>query len=111
MTREPRFLIESIHPVGRYALGVRWGDTHDSIYPFQHLRRLCPCLECGETEAVRREPSDEARRLEGVQRVQDASLMLRWADGHESLFLVEELRDVCGCAACKGEPNYPITGQ
>jgi hypothetical protein len=37
--------------------------------------------------------------------------MLHWADGHETLLLVEELRDLCACAACKGEPNYPITGQ
>jgi hypothetical protein len=37
--------------------------------------------------------------------------MLRWSDGHETLFLVEELRDMCGCAVCKGEPSYPITGR
>ena len=107
----PQHTIESIHPVGRYAVGVRWGDRHDSIYPFQNLRRLCPCVRCGETQAVRREPSDAEKKLDGIQRFGEASVMLYWGDRHESLFLVEELREICGCAACKGEPDYPITGR
>src|SRR2546422_4291176 len=32
--------------VGRYALGVLWGDRHDSILPFRNLRRACPCETC-----------------------------------------------------------------
>jgi len=62
-------------------------------------------------EAAKSEPSEAARKLETVQRLLDASVMLSWSDGHETLYLVEELRDLCGCAHCKGEPNYPITGQ
>ena len=111
MPKPPKYAITSIHPVGRYALGVTWGDKHDSIFPFTNLRRLCPCTECEAAQAVKHEPAEPKRKLEGVQRLADASLMLRWEDGHESLFLVEELREVCGCAACKGEPNYPVTGQ
>src|ERR1044072_5513695 len=98
-------------PVGRYALGVKCADRHDSIFPFENLRRLCPCDECANTEAVSRQPGETERRLDSVVRLQDASLMLRWGDGHETLFLVEELRTACGCAACKGEPDYPITNQ
>jgi hypothetical protein len=60
---------------------------------------------------VKREPGEAERRIETVQQVGDASVMFAWGDAHESLFLVEELRDVCGCAGCKGEPDYPITGQ
>jgi DUF971 family protein len=104
-------VIESISPVGRYALGVKWADRHDSIFPFENLRRLCPCDECAKSEAVRRQPGEQERRLETVLRLQDASVMLGWADGHETLFLVEELRAACGCAGCKGEPDYPITNQ
>ena len=29
---------KDIHLVGRYALGVSWGDGHSSIYPFDRLR-------------------------------------------------------------------------
>lgn len=111
MSKSPEHSITSVHSVGRYALGVKWGDEHDSIYPFVNLRRLCPCLDCGKSEAVRRQPAEEEKSLKSVQRIGTESVMMHWADGHESLFLVEELRDVCGCAACKGEPNYPITGQ
>jgi DUF971 family protein len=104
--------IASIQPVGRYALGVTWADKHESIFPFANLRRACPCLDCEKlSDTARRNPPDAAQRLEGMQRLQEASVILHWADGHETLYLVEELRKLCGCAACKGEPNYPITGQ
>lgn len=111
MPKPPKYAIASIQPVGRYALGVTWQDKHDSIFPFASLRRLCPCLDCEKNEAARREPGESERKLEGLLRLEDASVMVHWADGHETLFLVEELRELCGCAACKGEPNYPITGQ
>lgn len=97
-----------MQPVGNYALGVTWRDKHESIFPFANLRRACPCVEC---EALAKRPADPAPKLQGVGRIGDASLMLRWADGHETLFLLDELRDLCGCAACKGEPDYPVTGQ
>jgi DUF971 family protein len=111
MAKAPKHEITSVHAVGRYALGVKWGDEHDSIFPFTSLRRLCPCTDCGASQAVRRDPAEDERALKSVQRVGVESVMLQWGDGHESFFLVEELRDVCGCAACKGEPEYPITGQ
>ncbi len=111
MAKLPKHTIASLQPVGRYALGVAWGDKHESIYPFTNLRRLCPCLDCERSQAVKREPSEAARALEGVQPIAEASVLLRWGDGHETLFLVEELREVCSCATCKGEPDYPITGQ
>ena len=111
MPNPAKYSIASIHPVGHYALGVNWEDKHESIFPFGNLRQFCPCLDCAGSEASKRPPAEPARKIESVQRLQDASLMLRWSDGHETLFLVEELRELCGCAACKGEPNYPITGQ
>lgn len=111
MTKDPKYTIASTQPVGRYALGVTWGDKHESIFPFSNLRRFCPCLECEKSEALKREPSGSAGKLEGELRLADASILFQWADGHETLFLVEELRELCGCAACKGEPERPITGQ
>ena len=33
--------------VGRYAIGFRWGDGHDTgIYTFDYLRKMCLCKEC-----------------------------------------------------------------
>ena len=33
-----------MHPVGNYGVSVKWSDGHDTgIYPFDRLRKLCPC--------------------------------------------------------------------
>ena len=42
---------KDVHLVGRYAVGVTWGDDHGSIYPFEGLRRACACGSCGDTAA------------------------------------------------------------
>lgn len=37
----------AIRYVGRYALTFDWSDGHSTgIFPFEYLRRLCPCDEC-----------------------------------------------------------------
>lgn len=39
-----------IEHVGRYALRFQWSDGHGTgIYPFDLLRRICPCSECTRT--------------------------------------------------------------
>jgi DUF971 family protein len=90
---------------------VNWEDKHESIFPFVNLRLSCPCLDCERIQASKRTPAEPEQKLQSVQALQDASVILRWSDGHETIFLVEELRALCGCASCRGEPNYPITGQ
>lgn len=46
---DPRTVPEEVYPlairyVGRYALQFDWSDGHRTgIYPFDQLRRLCPC--------------------------------------------------------------------
>jgi len=100
--------IRKLREVGRYAVGVDWSDGHDSILPYRHLRRSCPCDVCvaGTTEL-----GPDAIELSRMQAVGDATLFLAWRDGHETLFVSEELRALCRCAHCIGEPNYPISGQ
>jgi DUF971 family protein len=111
-SKAPQHSIVAMQPVGRYALGVTWADKHESIFPFANLRQACPCADCRRLSAAAgRGLPESAQRLEGVGRLRDASVVLHWADGHDTLYLVEELRGLCGCAACRGEPNYPITGQ
>jgi DUF971 family protein len=102
--------IERLKEVGRYALGVEWGDRHDSILPYRNLRRACPCDACVATppDAPLPAGAEQPSRLEvlGVE-----SLFVRWADGHETLLLTDELRALCRCARCVGEPDYPISGR
>jgi len=101
--------IEKLTEVGRYALGVLWGDRHDSILPFRNLRRACPCETC--TAAPPMDLPPEAERLVRVEVLGDRSIFLRWADGHETLLMLEEVRALCRCARCAGEPEYPISGR
>jgi DUF971 family protein len=102
--------IERLSEVGRYALGVQWGDRHDSILPYRNLRQACPCEACATTVPGAPVSPDAERPLD-VQLRGERSLFLRWADGHESVLLVEEVRDLCRCARCIGEPDYPISGR
>jgi DUF971 family protein len=101
--------IERMTEVGRYALGVEWGDRHDSILPYRSLRAACPCEACAGPPAAT-PPAPEAERLVRAEVLGGESVFLRWGDGHETLLLVAELRDLCRCARCVGEPDYPVSG-
>ena len=102
--------IERLKEVGRYALGDDWGDRHESILPYRSLRRACPCEACV-ARAADALLAPEAERPVDFQILGERSLFVRWADGHETLLLVEEVRDLCRCARCIGEPDYPISGR
>jgi DUF971 family protein len=100
--------IRGLSEVGRYAVGVQWVDGHDSILPLENLRRGCPCNRCaGEVEG---ELPAASRRLLQFTRLGDAAVYLEWVDGHETLYTTAQLRDLCRCAHCVGEPERPITG-
>ncbi|MCU0452072.1 MAG: DUF971 domain-containing protein [Bacteroidetes bacterium] len=41
------YTLSGAHPVGSYALQLRWGDGHETgIYTWDHLRSVCPCADC-----------------------------------------------------------------
>ena len=69
----------------------------------------------GDRIAVESERVGQAARegvvLEVLSPGDAAHYRVRWADGHETWLLVSELRDLCRCARCAGEPDYPISGQ
>lgn len=66
---DPATVPEGIMPVkieyvGGYALGFTWPDGHDSgIFPYDLLRRICPCQECVARRESGDEPEDRARFL------------------------------------------------
>jgi DUF971 family protein len=86
-----------VHLVGRYAIGVTWADQHGSIYPFEPLRRGCPCGACATAEAL----SPAAAWPKDVART-EGGLRVTWADAHVSLYAYPELRGSCRCASCTG---------
>ena len=113
-------VLKTLKEVGRYAVGIGWGDGHESILPYRHVRAHCPCDACrsrmsppGGAAAPVGPPgaSPPEERLVALERLGEGTLFFRWADGHESLLVAEELRALCRCAYCAGEPEYPITGR
>jgi len=43
----PALRIETVEPVGSYALSIHFNDGHRTgIYSFDYLRRICPCDAC-----------------------------------------------------------------
>ena len=108
MESAPR--IAATRRIGRYALGIDWDDGHDSILPYRNLRLHCTCEDCTRGRAEKTLEADPDLALDLVEPIGDASVFLRWSDGHETLFLTEELRRLCRCAYCIGEPERPLTG-
>lgn len=99
-------VIVTLSEVGRYAIGVRWSDNHDSIYPLENLRRFCPCEKCG--GQVGGQIPRASVRLSQFSRLGQEAVFIAWADGHETLYTVGQLRDICRCAYCVAEPERPI---
>lgn len=100
--------IKGLHEVGRYAVGVQWTDGHDSIFPLENLRRACPCEVC--RGAVEGEIPPASQRLHALSPLGETSVFIAWADGHETIFTMKQLRALCRCAYCVAEPERPITG-
>ena len=96
--------------VGRYALGIEWTDGHESIMPYQNLRGHCPCEACAAIRANGEIPASPTPELQSIDVLGDASAFLTWPDGHQTVYLLPELRALCRCAYCVGEPERPITG-
>lgn len=86
-----------VHLVGRYALGVTWADDHGSIYPFEALRRACPCGACEALDVV----AGIAAWPQHIGRT-EAGLAVTWSDAHASVYPYAALRALCRCAACTG---------
>jgi DUF971 family protein len=95
--------------IGR-ELAIVWSDGHESFYPFESLRKRCPCALC-RAEAARPAPADPLRLVKGP-RPEDLVLLraspvgayalhLVWSDGHDTgIHAFETLRRQCPCPAC-----------
>jgi len=88
---------KDVHIVGRYALGVTWADDHGSIYPFEGLRRSCPCGDCAALDAL----TPAMAWPEHIKKVGDG-LDVTWSDHHQSAYPYRDLRASCRCAGCTG---------
>jgi DUF971 family protein len=105
---------ESLHPValsreGNDQLVIHWNDGHQSRYTWKHLRDNCPCAGCREE---RLKPPDPFRILKPNELVPLAPVAMTpvghyaykitWSDGHDTgIYTLENLRELCQCAACR----------
>jgi DUF971 family protein len=94
----------------RRLLMVRWGDGHESQYPLDELRKVCPCAEC----RTARKPQGGLQVLTGpvtrpgeiritqISPVGRYALSFTWSDGHSTgIYSFDFLRRLCPCEACR----------
>jgi DUF971 family protein len=98
---------------------IRWGDGHESVYPFDLLRKECPCALCGEERRKRAEQQKKGglslavmqgpivrvgdAQVTDVQKVGHYALNFTWQDGHKTgIYTYDFLRSLCPCPACAG---------
>ena len=89
---------------------IEWEDGHQSVYPFDGLRAVCPCAECRGGHAHMGQPPDPkivrdapptALGLEQVETVGAYALQFVWSDGHSAgIYSWDLLRAACPCEEC-----------
>ena len=90
-------------------LALAWADGHESYFPFDELRRSCPCALCrGQRDA----PPDPLRIVKAPARGEVAiarlvpvgayAVQIVWSDGHDTgIHSFESLRRSCPCPECR----------
>jgi len=91
---------------------ITWKDGHRSVYPFDDLRRNCPCASCDDARSRQKTGGGLSvltgpvlRR--GETQVTDYhavgwyALNFTWNDGHDTgIYTYESLRAKCPCGGC-----------
>jgi len=90
---------------------IQWGDRHRSVYPFDLLRRECPCAVCREaghvdtndpfkvvTSTVR--PGEVT--ITSAEQVGRYAVRFEWSDAHNTgIYSYDYLRAICPCEMCQ----------
>ena len=89
---------------------IQWGDGHCSVYPFDLLRKECPCAVCREgRNTVAADPFKVVTSAikAGEVTITDAekvgwyALRFMWSDTHDTgIYAYDYLRSICPCAEC-----------
>lgn len=96
---------------------IRWQDGHESVYPFDLLRKQCPCAVCndqrdkaaastGPSLTVLTGPVLKAGEVHAtaVSPVGRYAINFVWSDGHDSgIYAFDYLRGICPCPACRAQ--------
>jgi DUF971 family protein len=90
---------------------IQWGDGHHSVYPFDLLRKVCPCAVCREgSHAATNDPFKVVTStvrpgevtVSGAEQVGWYAVRFEWSDGHNTgIYSYEYLRAICPCETCQ----------
>jgi DUF971 family protein len=87
---------------------ISWTDGHESVHPYEPLRRGCPCAWCaGEggqkgTVDEHTQFSAEQTTIYELQPIGRYGLTPVWGDGHHTgIYTYERLRATCACDECR----------
>ena len=86
---------------------LTWSDEHESIHPYEMLRRSCPCALCAGEGTIPGQMNSNTplsaieTDLYELKPVGRYGLAPVWGDGHHTgIFTFEKLRAECQCPAC-----------
>jgi DUF971 family protein len=102
---------------GRREVRIVWRGGHESVYPFDLLRKECPCALCNDQRGT---PSASAGlsltvlsgpvlkagevQVKEVSPVGRYAINFVWSDGHDSgIYAFDFLRAMCPCPSCQAE--------
>ena len=92
-------------------LTITWNDGRVSVYPYDGLRAVCPCVTCKGGHAHMGAPPDPCvvrdtpattLGMENIEQVGSYALQFQWSDGHYTgIYTWDTLRqaDPANCAA------------
>jgi DUF971 family protein len=92
---------------------IQWGDGHHSVYPFDLLRKECPCALCREANHADAAANDPFKvvtstvrpgevTVAGAEQVGLYAVRFEWSDGHNTgIYSYEYLRAICPCETCQ----------
>ena len=87
---------------------LTWSDDHESIHPYELLRRSCPCALCAGEGNMPGQMTPETPLssveidLFEIQPIGRYGLSPVWGDGHHTgIFTYEKLRAECQCEECQ----------
>jgi len=93
-------------------LAIAWADGHESYYPFDDLRKRCPCAACRARPGVDsvagplrvvQGPRPGELRIVDLRPVGAYAVQIVWSDGHDTgIHSFETLRRECPCPECAG---------
>ena|SRR3989304_1415541 len=87
-------------------MGIKWSDGHESIYPFEYLRKECPCASCTHYGKLKAATVKDVTsfQIKSVSPVGRYAINILWADGHDTgIYSYEFLREICRCKQCSSK--------